>query len=101
MPIYQYYEIFPDGSESDPFEVIHKMSDPPIKFHPQSGNPVKKCLGKPNLNTIYSDLENKQKLDPSNLHKKGFTQYEKDKTTGRYYKTAGKDANAPEEIDPN
>ena len=62
------------------------MSDPPLERHPHSGNPVKKCFSSPNLNTLYSELENKQRLDPKNLEKQGFTQYEKDKTTGRYYK---------------
>ena len=101
MPIYQYYEIFPDGSEGEPFDVSQKMSDPPLERHPHSGNPVKKCFSSPNLNTLYSELENKQRLDPKNLEKQGFTQYEKDKTTGRYYKKVGTDKRAPDIIDPN
>jgi hypothetical protein len=42
----------------------------------------------------------KKQLDPSNLQQKGFTQYKKDTTSGKYYKSAGTDPRAPEQIDP-
>ena len=100
MPVYQYYEIFPDGSEGEPFEVSQKMSDSTLKIHPLTGNPVKKYFSAPAINTQYSDTATKQQLDPSNLEKQGFTQYEKDKTSGKYYKSAGSDSRAPEQIDP-
>ena len=100
MPVYQYYEIFPDGSEGEPFEVLQKISEQTLKVHPITGNPVKKYFSAPSINTQYSDAKTKKQLDPSNLEKQGFTQYKKDNTTGKYYKSAGTDPRAPEQIDP-
>lgn len=100
MAIYQYYEILPDGSEGEIFEVNQKMTDSPIKIHPISGNPVKKIIQTPSINSQYSNIENKKRLDPRNLENKGFTQYTKDKSTGRYFKSAGNNKHAPNEIDP-
>ena len=54
----------------------------------------------PPLIPEYSDRATKKQLDPNNLQKQGFTQYQKDKTTGKYYKSAGNDPRAPEQIDP-
>ena len=39
-------------------------------------------------------------MDPSNLQQQGFTQYIKDKTNGKYHKSAGTDPRAPDQIDP-
>ena len=100
MPIYQYYEIFHDGSEGEPFDVSQKINEPTLKVHPITGNPIKKYFSAPSINTQYSDAATKKQLDPSNLHKQGFTQYKKDTTTGKYYKSAGTDPRAPEQIDP-
>ena len=30
MPTYQYYEIFPDGSEGEPFDVSQKINEPTL-----------------------------------------------------------------------
>ena len=100
MPIYQYYEIFPDGSEGKPFDVSQKINAPSLQVHPLTGNPVKKHFSTRSTNTQYSDRATKKQLDPTNLQKQGFTQYQKDKTTGKYYKSAGNDPRAPEQIDP-
>ena len=43
---------------------------------------------------------NKERTD-ENVEKHGFTRYEKDKLTGRYNKTAGKDKRAPDVVDAN
>jgi hypothetical protein len=100
MPIYQYRETFPDGTIGEAFEVFQKMTDEPLKTHPISGNPVTKCLNTPSINTKYSENTLKQKLDPKNLGKQGFTQYQRDQQTGTYHKTSGSDPRAPETIDP-
>jgi predicted nucleic acid-binding Zn ribbon protein len=55
MPVYQYYEIFPDGSEGEPFDVSQKINEPTLKVHPITGNPVKKLFSAPSINTQYSD----------------------------------------------
>lgn len=101
MPTYTYEEILPDGSAGPQFEVIQGMSDPPLSAHPQTGKPIRKVLGSPALNTRYSEKANQKALDNHNLTQKGFTQYEKDKLTGRYHKTAGNDPRAPEILEPN
>ena len=100
MPIYQYRELFPDGSEGTPFNVLQSMSEEPLKIHPKTGNPLIKCFSTPSINSRYSDASSKKKLDPKNLEKMGFTQYQRDHQTGNYYKTAGDDPRAPQQLDP-
>lgn len=99
MPTYLYQEILPDGSEGECFEMIQRMSDAPLKTHPQTGNPVEKVFVAPNLPTKYTEASTKSKLTDQNVEKHGFTRYEKDKLTGMYHKTAGKDKRAPEVVD--
>lgn len=98
MPTYLYQEILPDGSEGDCFEVIQHMSDPHLAKHPKTGNPVRKVFAAPNLPKKYTEGATKAKLTNENVEKHGFTRYEKDKTTGDYYKTAGKDKRAPDTV---
>ena len=98
MPIYLYREIFPDGSEGDCFEVIQGMSDPFLKKHPKTGNPVRKVFAAPNLPNKYTEGATKAKLTDENVEKHGFTRYEKDRVTGDYFKTAGKDERAPDTV---
>lgn len=99
MPTYLYQEILPDGTEGDCFEVVQRMSDPPLKTHPTSGNPVEKVFVAPNLPNKYTEGETNKKLTNENVEKHGFTRYEKDKLTGLYHKTAGKDKRAPDVVD--
>ena len=99
MPTYLYQEILPNGEDGDCFEIIQRMSDPSLKNHPTSGNPVKKIFHKPNLPTQYSAKATKNKLSDANVEKLGFTRYERDSMTGRYHKTAGRDERAPDIVD--
>lgn len=101
MPTYVYQEILPDGSEGSTFEIIQPMSEPSLKTHPVTGNPVRKVFHAPNLGSKYSPGATKSKLSNENVEKNGFTRYEKDKVTGRYHKTAGKDKRAPDVVDAN
>lgn len=101
MPTYLYQEILPDGSEGDCFEVVQRMSDTPLKAHPQTGNMVRKVFVAPNLPTKYTEAATKSKLTNENVEKHGFTRYEKDKLTGQYHKTAGKDKRAPDVVSAN
>lgn len=101
MPTYQYQEILPDGSEGPVFEVIQRMSEATLKTHPKTGNPVRKLFHAPNVSSKYTDGATKSKLTNENVEKHGFTRYEKDKVTGRYHKTAGKDKRAPDVVDAN
>ena len=89
----------PDGSDGECFEVVQRMADAPLTKHPKTGNPVKKIFVAPNLPTRYNEGATKQKLSNENVEKHGFTKYEKDKVTGLYHKTAGKDRRAPDVVD--
>lgn len=99
MPVYAYQEILPDGSDGNTFECLQSMSDATLKVHPKTGNPVRKILNAPNVSSKYTEKSVQKKLNERNIEKHGFTRYEKDKTTSRYHKTAGKDRQAPDVID--
>ena len=101
MPTYVYQEILPDGSDGEAFEYIQRMADDPITAHPKTGNPVRKVFHSPNVSSKYTEASTKSKLTDENVEKHGFTRYEKDKLTGRYNKTAGKDKRAPDVVDAN
>jgi hypothetical protein len=101
MPTYLYQEIMPNGTDGDCFEVAQRMSDPPLKTHPQSGNPVRKVFVAPNLPSRYTEAATKSKLTNENVEKHGFTRYEKDEVSGMYHKTAGKDKRAPDVVNAN
>jgi len=101
MPTYSYQEILPDGSEGETFDRVQSMSDPPLLTHPRTGNPVRKVFHAPNLAARYSEGETNRKLSPENVEQHGFTRYDRDKLTGQYHKTAGKDKRAPDVVDAN
>ena len=87
MPLYEYVTLNPDGSEGETFEVLQKISEPPLKKHPQTGQKVLRILSafsakKPRGGPIRGDTSNK------NLEKLGFTKYQKTKT-GKYEKILG------------
>jgi len=99
MPTYLYQEILPDGREGETFEVVQPMSEASLKTHPKTGNPVRKIYVAPNLASKYTAGATKSKLSNENVEKHGFTKYERDKVTGSYHKTAGKDRRAPDTVD--
>ena len=102
MPTYHYQEILPDGSAGESFEIHQAMSDPPLEKHPIDGRPIQKIFASPNLPNKYSESANKKLLSEKNVADRGFTRYEKDKLSGKYYKTAGSDPSAPDVFDaPN
>ena len=99
MPVYAYQEILPDGSDGEIFECVQSMSDATLKKHPKTGNPVRKIFYSPNVSSKYTERATQSRLSDQNIEKHGFTRYEKDKVTGRYHKTAGKDKRAPDIVD--
>ena len=84
MPLYVYQVIEPDGSDGEVFEVMQRMSDPPLTAHPDSGKPVRRLIAAPNAVTKFGGGN----LSPDRLGKLGFTQYKK-AGDGRYEKTTG------------
>jgi predicted nucleic acid-binding Zn ribbon protein len=85
MPTYVYEIVNPDGTGGEQFEVVQKMSDPPLTAHPDTGQPVRRVFLPCGINTRGSD---KRLKDPKHLERHGFTRYEKT-GTGQYEKTAG------------
>lgn len=100
MPIYVYQVMRPEGGEGETFEIEQSMHDAPLSVHPRTGEPVRRVYQSPNLATRYTPGATKNKLETRNVERAGFTKYERDKLTGQYHKTAGKDRRAPDVINP-
>ena len=77
MPTYVYQVIHEDGSEGEIFEVVQRMSDKPLKKHPETGEPVRRIPAAPTIPGNWSDHATKQKLSDKNLDRLGFTKYER------------------------
>ena len=88
MPTYVYQVITDDDSEGEVFEVFQKMSDPPLKTHPETGAPVRRIPAAPYVAGAWSDHATKQKLSDKNLDRLGFTKYQ-NVGGGHFEKRAG------------
>ena len=88
MPTYVYQVINEDDSEGEIFEIVQKMSDPPLKKHPETGQAVRRIPAAPTIPGHHSDHATKKMLADKNLDKLGFTKYEK-AGGGFYEKKAG------------
>jgi predicted nucleic acid-binding Zn ribbon protein len=84
MPLYVYQIVEPDGSVGEVFEVLQKISEPPLTVHPTSGKPVVRLLSTPNAVTRFGAGN----LSNDRLGKLGFTKYQK-AGDGYYEKKAG------------
>jgi len=85
MPTYVYAVINEDGTDGETFEIVQRMSEPALKKHPKTGQPVRRVIMPPSINT---STPSKKRLDPDYQAKHGFTRYEKS-GDGTYEKTAG------------
>lgn len=94
MPIYVYEVITEDDEEGHLFEVVQKMSDPPLARHPVTDQPVRRVIQPPNLPGTWTDRQSKEMLSNDNVARHGLTRYERT-GDGTYVKTAGK---GPESI---
>ena len=88
MPTYVYAVVKPDGTLGEHFELVQKMSDPPLTTHPETGEPVRKVPQAPMLGGQHSESADKRKVSDANLDRLGFTKYQK-VGDGKYEKTAG------------
>jgi len=100
MPVYQYQVILDGGIEGPVFEVQQPASEPPLTRHPVTGHAVRRVITAPNISTRYTPGREKKLTETRNVEKAGFTKYERDKSTGLFHKTAGKDKNAPDILNP-
>lgn len=89
MPTYVYEIITEDGEEGQIFEIMQRLTDPPLTHHPLSGLPCRRVITAPSFNTDHSPAKEKKMLSDSNLDRLGFTKYVK-QADGEYVKTAGK-----------
>jgi len=88
MPTYVYEVIREDGSGGEVFEVVQKMSDPPLTHHPETEQPVRRVIQPPYLPQRWTEGKMKSAMSDRNLAEKGFTKYVKT-ADGRYEKTTG------------
>ncbi len=84
MPTYVYAIVKPDGTEGEAFEVFQRLSDPTLTHHPQTGEPVRKLIVTPQVQTG----SDKQRFSKNNLERLGFSRFER-KGSGYFEKTAG------------
>jgi predicted nucleic acid-binding Zn ribbon protein len=89
MPTYLYAVVGPDGEDGELFEVVQRMSDPPLEKHPETGVPVRRVLTAPNLSLRYGEGATKKALSDRNLERLGFTKYQ-NAGGGRFERLAGK-----------
>ena len=91
MPTYVYQVITDaaDANEGEVFEIVQKMSDPPLTKHPETGQPVRRIPQRPIIPGAGSDHHTNTILKDKNLDRLGFTKYEK-AGDGYYEKKAGK-----------
>ncbi len=98
MPVYTYQIVNKDGSEGETFDVIRKMSDPPLTEHPDTSEPVKRIFQPVHIAGMTSSLHSKTLTSDAKLAKNGFTKYVKN-GKGHYERTVG--SAGPENISPD
>jgi predicted nucleic acid-binding Zn ribbon protein len=90
MPLYTYEIVNDDGTAGETFEVMRKMSDPPLERHPETGQRVRRVFTPIHVAGASSGLHDKSRLNDKNLERLGFTAYRKN-GKGHYERTAGKE----------
>ncbi len=88
MPLYEYVIVHEDGSQGETFEVLQRISDPPLKKHPQTGQKVQRIMAAPSVKKKYSGGPIRGDTSDKNLDRLGFTKYQKSKA-GTYEKVLG------------
>lgn len=88
MPLYEYVIFNDDGLEEGTFEVLQRISDPPLKKHPETGQKVQRIMAAPSVKKKYSGGPIRGDTSNKNLERLGFTKYQKSKA-GTYEKILG------------
>lgn len=90
MPIYVYEFVTENGAGGETFELLQRISDPPLTVHPETGAPVRRVIQPPFIGGTWSEhAMHKSTSDDKKLDKLGFTKYVK-AGDGIYEKRAGK-----------
>ena len=94
MPTYVYEVVLEDGTGGERFELFQRMSDAPLKVHPETGQTVRLVIQPPAIAGKYAPMNTERALkDDSKLERLGFTKYVKS-DDGRYEKVLGKGPSA-------
>jgi len=96
MPVFTYEVLDDDERVVEIYEAEQDFGAKPLDTHPITGERMRKVFTPLGVNTTYSDWG--KKLESGNLSKAGFTRYERDKSTGRYFKS--NEGKGPLELDP-
>ena len=88
MPTYVYEIVKPDGTGGDRFEVLQRISEPPLAAHPETGEPVRRVITGFAIGGRATDVGNPKLLSDRNLDRLGFTKYV-NSGDGTYEKTVG------------
>lgn len=88
MPMYVYEVLNENGDVCDVFELIQKMTDPPLTKHPETGQPVRLTITAPFVAKKHHGELPKGDISDRNLEKLGFTKYKK-RRGGGYDKVVG------------
>jgi hypothetical protein len=89
MPTYVYEVLLEDDEPGQVFEVVQKMTDPPLTHHPQTGQPVRRVIQPPYISAQHTEKRQKNLTSDDSLKSKGFTKYVKT-ADGKYEKAFGK-----------
>jgi len=88
MPTYVYEVIDKDGEPGERFELVQKMTDPPLTVHPETGQRVRRVFLPARIAGQMSPMRTDRALaDDKKLERMGFTKYVK--TEHGYEKTLG------------
>lgn len=88
MPMYVYEVLNDDGSVSETFEIMQKMTDQQLITHPETGQAVRLKLQAPVVAKKTHGQLPKGDISDRNLEKLGFTKYKKT-AKGGYEKLLG------------
>lgn len=88
MPTYVYETLAANGRGGEQFEVVQKMTDPPLDKHPETGEPVRRLFLPFHVAGKHGASADKNLADDGKLEKLGFTKYVKT-DDGKYDKVIG------------
>ena len=90
MPTYVYEVIREDGEPGAQFETVQPIKDPPLRKHPETGEPVQRVIQPVFMGGTWTESSMSRRLkDDKKLDKLGLTKYVK-AGDGMYEKRSGK-----------